>query len=108
MGEIEVSEPIVDKFLELMEKRAQGYPIQYIINEKEFMGLDFYVEEGVLIPRPDTEILVEYVLEYIDNKYKDESINILDLGIGSGAIALSIAYYRKNANVYGVDIRIFH
>lgn len=103
-GKEKVSKPIVDKFLELMEKRAKGYPIQYIINKKEFMGLDFYVEEGVLIPRPDTEILVEYVLEYIDDKYKDDLINILDLGIGSGAIALSIAYYKKNATVYGVDI----
>jgi release factor glutamine methyltransferase len=104
-GRDKVSEPIVDKFLELMGKRAQGYPIQYILNKKEFMGLDFYIEEGVLIPRPDTEILVEYVLEYIDNKYRDESINILDLGIGSGAIALSIAYHRRNANIYGVDFQ---
>ncbi|CCQ93430.1 Release factor glutamine methyltransferase [[Clostridium] ultunense Esp] len=103
-GKDKVSRPIMDKFLELMEKRAEGYPIQYIINEKEFMGLDFYVDEGVLIPRSDTEILVEYVLEYIDNKYKGKPINILDLGIGSGAIALSIAYYKKNANVYGVDL----
>lgn len=103
-GKDKVSRPIVDKFLELMEKRAEGYPIQYILNKKEFMGLDFYIDEGVLIPRPDTEILVEYVLEYIDNKYKGKSINILDLGIGSGAIALSIAYYKKNANVYGVDL----
>ena len=56
----------MDKFLELMDKRSKGYPIQYILKEKEFMGLDFYVEEGVLIPRPDTETLVEYVLRHID------------------------------------------
>ncbi len=68
------------------------------------MGLDFYIEEGVLVPRPDTEILVEYILNYIDEKYKNEPINFLDLGFGSGAIALSIAYYRRNVNVYGVDI----
>lgn len=103
-GKEKVSKPIVDKFLELMEKRARGYPIQYLINKKEFMGLDFYVEEEVLIPRPDTEILVEYVLEFADDKYKGQPINVLDLGIGSGAIALSIAYYNKNATVYGVDI----
>ncbi|HSH36832.1 peptide chain release factor N(5)-glutamine methyltransferase [Schnuerera sp.] len=103
-GRDKVIEPIVDKFLELMKKRASGYPFQYLINKKEFMGLDFYIEEGVLIPRSDTEILVEYVLEYIDNKYKDKPVNILDLGIGSGAIALSIAYYKRNAIVYGVDI----
>ena len=103
-GKDQVPEPIVDKFLELMDKRGKGYPIQYILKEKEFMGLNFYVEEGVLIPRSDTEILVEYVLEYIDKNHKDKTVNFLDLGIGSGAIALSVAYYMKNVNVYGVDI----
>ena len=103
-GKEQVSKPIVDKFLELMDKRSKGYPIQYILKEREFMGLNFYVEEGVLIPRPDTEILVEYVLEYMDKNYKDKLVNFLDLGIGSGAICLSVAYYRENANVYGVDI----
>ena len=68
------------------------------------MGLDFYLEEGVLIPRPDTETLVEYVIEYINTRYKNKNINILDLGIGSGAISLSIAHYCKNAFVHGVDI----
>lgn len=103
-GKDQVPEPIVDKFLELMDKRSKGYPIQYILKEKEFMGLDFYVEEGVLIPRPDTETLVEYVLRHIDKNHKDRLVNFLDLGIGSGAICLSVAHYRKNANVYGVDI----
>jgi len=102
-GKEEVSEDIVDKFMEMIEKRAKGYPIQYIINGQEFMGLDFYVEEGVLIPRPDTEILVEYLLRYIDDKYGNNRIEVLDIGIGSGAIGISIAYYRKNAIVYGVD-----
>lgn len=103
-GKDRVSQQIVDKFLKLMEKRATGYPIQYILKEKEFMGLEFYIEEGVLIPRPDTETLVEYVLDYIDERYQDQPINFLDLGIGSGAIALSVAYYRRNVKVYGVDI----
>ena len=103
-GKEQVPGPIVDKFLEFMQKRKLGYPIQYMLKEKECMGLNFYVEEGVLIPRPDTEILVEYILKYIDKNYKDESINFLDLGIGSGAICLSVAYYKKNASVYGVDI----
>ena len=103
-GDAYVPELVVDKFLKLMEKRKTGYPIQYILKEKEFMGLDFHVEEGVLIPRPDTETLVEYILEYIDETYGDKSINLLDLGIGSGAIILSVAYYKKNVNAYGVDI----
>ena len=102
-GKEEVSKDIVDKFLKLMEIRATGYPIQYILKEKEFMGLNFYIEEGVLIPRPDTEILVEYILKYIDKNYLAKSINLLDLGIGSGAIALSIAHYKRHINVYGVD-----
>lgn len=100
-GNEEVPQHIVDKFLELIEKRAKGYPIQYIINEKEFMGIDFYVEKGVLIPRPDTEILVEYVLKHIED---NKDIEVLDIGVGSGAIGLSIAYYKKNTTVYGVDI----
>ena len=102
-GKEKVNDNIVDKFLELMKTRATGYPIQYILKEKEFMGLNFYIEEGVLIPRPDTEILVEYILHYIDENYPNKSINLLDLGVGSGAIALSIAHYKRHINVYGVD-----
>lgn len=103
-GRDTVPEEIVEKYMEAIKKRSQGYPIQYIIKEKEFMGLNFYVEEGVLIPRADTEIIVEYILEYIDKIYPQEEIKVLDIGIGSGAIGLSIAYYKKNTFVYGVDI----
>lgn len=103
-GEREVSKEIENEFLRIIAKRAKGYPIQYILGEKEFMGLDFYLEDGVLIPRPDTEILVEYIIEFINKNYKDKKINILDLGIGSGAISLSIAKYCPKTFVYGVDI----
>jgi release factor glutamine methyltransferase len=103
-GDKEVEDYIADKFLELMEKRHSGYPIQYILREREFMGLDFYLEEGVLVPRPDTEVLVEYIIEYIKKNYKEDNINVLDIGIGSGAIALSMAYYLKNIQVVGIDI----
>lgn len=103
-GDREVSKEVEEKFLQLMNKRAEGYPIQYILGEREFMGLDFYLEEGVLVPRPDTEILVEYTIDYINKNYKDKKIKVLDLGIGSGAISLSIAHYCKDAFVYGVDI----
>lgn len=106
-GDKEVSKEVEDKFLKLMKKRASGYPIQYILGQREFMGLDFYLEEGVLVPRPDTEILVEYIIGFIKKKYKDETINILDLGIGSGAISLSLGYYCKNSYVFGVDISPF-
>ncbi len=103
-GDKEVSEDIANEFIKLIEKRATGYPLQYMLGHTEFMGLDFYVEEGVLIPRPDTEILVEYVLNHIKTKNDEKEIRVLDLGIGSGAISLSIANYAPNTYVYGVDI----
>lgn len=100
-----VKESEAYKYFELINKRKQGYPIQYIVGKQEFMGIDFYVREGVLVPRPDTEILVENVLKWVD-KYsnKNDIITIVDIGTGSGAIALSLAYYIKNAIVYTVDI----
>jgi release factor glutamine methyltransferase len=103
-GDKEISNEIKDKYFEILKLRSQGHPFQYIVKEKEFMGLDFYVEEGVLIPRPDTEILVEYVIEYVKQRYNNKSIRGLELGIGSGAISLSVANYCSNAYIYGVDI----
>ncbi len=103
-GEREVPREIEDRFIELMTKREEGYPIQYILEEKDFMGLNFYVKEGVLIPRFDTETLVEYIIEYINENHRDNNIRVLDLCSGSGAISLSIGHYCKNTFVYGVDI----
>lgn len=103
-GDLEVSEEAQEEFLSLIKKRSTAYPMAYLLNEKQFMGLDLYVEEGVLIPRPDTEVLVEYVIDYIEKTYKDKKINILDVGIGSGAISLSLGKYCPNARVYGMDI----
>ena len=89
----------------LLEKRMQGIPVQYLTHRQEFMGLDFYVEEGVLIPRPDTEILVEKVLDWVKIHGKDkEQIRIADIGTGSGAITVSLAKYIPKAFVYSVDI----
>lgn len=84
-----------------IEKITAGVPLQHITHSQEFMKMDFYVDENVLIPRPDTEILVEEVIK-IANKM-DNPI-ILDLCTGSGAIAVSIAKYVKNAKIYAVDI----
>ena len=67
-------------------------------------GLDFYIEEGVLVPRGDTEVLVEYIIKYIEEEYGEKELNLLDIGIGSGAISLSIANYCKNSRVLGIDI----
>jgi len=100
-----VDEEIIKKYYEMINKRDSGYPLQYMLHSQEFMGLDFYVEEGVLIPRPDTETLVEKIINLVKNsEYKDKHINILDIGTGSGAIALSLAYYIKNASVTAIDI----
>lgn len=90
-------------YFSLVDKRVRGVPIHYIIGHREFMGLDFYVEEGVLIPRPDTEVLVEHIIEHI----KDRGIRtprIIDLGTGSGAIAISLAKYIEDSLVTAVDI----
>lgn len=102
-GDREVPNSIGEEFLRLTDKRENGYPIQYILGEKEFMGLNFYLEDGVLIPREDTETVVDYIIKYIKEN-QGEAVRVLDLGFGSGAISLSIANYCVNTSVYGVDI----
>lgn len=84
----------------MIERRKKGEPLQYILGETEFMSLDFYVKEGVLIPRSDTEILVETVLDKID----DSKTSVADICTGSGCIGISIAHYKKNADVELFDI----
>lgn len=96
----EVNEDKEKEFLNLIYKRMEYMPIRYILGEVDFMGLDFFVEEGVLIPRSDTEVLVEEVLKNIS---EDELIDVCDLCSGSGAIGISLAYYRKKINVDLVD-----
>ncbi len=93
-----------EKFLEIVNRRSKGEPIAYIFNEKEFMGINLFVEKGVLIPRPETEILVEYIINYIKSEFKDQRVDLLDIGIGSGAISLSLAKKCKNTHILGVDI----
>lgn len=87
-------------YLELLNKRVKKMPISYILGETEFMGLDLYVEEGVLIPRADTEVLVEEVLKLIS---KDKEVKICDLCCGSGAIGIALAHYRNNINIDLID-----
>ena len=101
----EVEDDIAKKYYEMIEKRNSGYPLQYMINSQEFMGLDFFVQEGVLVPRPDTETLVEKIINYVNNSdIKNKNIKILDIGTGSGAIGVSLAYYLKNSEVTAIDI----
>ena len=85
----------------LIDKRKKGEPIAYLTNIKEFWKYSFYIDNNVLIPRPDTEHLVEEVLKIYK---KDSKLNILDIGTGSGCILLSILKERKNFYGTGIDI----
>lgn len=82
-------------YIEYIEKIISGKPIQYITNVQEFMKLKFYVDENVLIPQPDTEVLVEETIKRI-NEYARERVEILDLCTGSGAVAISLEHYLKD------------
>lgn len=90
-----------EEYMKAIVKLLEGVPIQHITHNQEFMKMNFYVNDKVLIPRPDTEVLVEEVIK-IANKYKN--LNILDMCTGSGAIAVSIAKYVENCKVYATDI----
>jgi len=87
-----------------IQKRLKNIPLQYITKHQEFMGMDFFIEEGVLIPRPETEILVEKIIEKLKNKKPDSPLRVADLGTGSGIIAISMAKYIKNITIYAIDI----
>lgn len=122
----EVLELQEKEYKEKIKEIVNGKPLQYITNKQEFMGLDFYVDENVLIPQPDTEVLVEQALfliskiskEKLQTKQNIESINtnkkenmqILDLCTGSGAIAISIAKHvrsnNQNIKIFASDISI--
>ena len=96
----EVDSVCAEKFLSLVERRSNGEPLQYILGKWEFMGLPFYVGEGVLIPRPETEMLVEYALDFLKDKINPV---VIDLCSGSGCIAISVAKHLPNAKVYAVE-----
>lgn len=97
----EVSEEIIKKYDELIELRSTGYPIKYIMKSCEFMAMTFHIEEGVLIPRYDTEILVEAVIKKINkNGFKD----ICDVCCGSGIIGISLLKLSKASTVHMFDV----
>ncbi len=96
----EVSPEDIKKIYDIVKRRTDLEPLQYILGTQEFMGLEFLVNPSVLIPRPETEILVEHVLEH----FKGKPFTALDLCTGSGCIAISLATFNKNALVKGIDI----
>jgi len=100
-----LSEAAAQEYLQLVERRAQGEPIAYITSHREFMALDFYVDQRVLIPRPETELLVEYtVKKMLEKGWTSEEHPIVDVGTGSGVIAVYLALRFPKARVYATDI----
>ncbi len=99
----DIDEKIYETYMKKIERLKNNEPIQYILENQEFMGLSFYVDKNVLIPQPDTENLVEEVIN-INEKNNFDRPKILDLCTGSGAIAISLAKLIKNSIVYGSDI----
>ena len=87
-----------------IQKRIDKIPLQYITKHQEFMGMDFLVEKGVLIPRPETEILVEEAIKKLKIYKYSTNLNVADLGTGTGVIAISIAKFIDNITVYATDI----
>ena len=98
-GDREVPESEKDRYFALIEERKRHVPLQHITGEQEFMGLVFKVNGHVLIPRQDTEILVEEALRHLH-----DGMNLLDMCTGSGCILLSLLYYSNGCSGTGVDI----
>ena len=91
----------LNNFYKLIEKRSLGNPIAYLIKKKSFWKSEFFITKDTLIPRPDTELVVENILKLTKQKSK---INILDIGVGSGCIIVSILKERENFRGTGIDL----
>ncbi len=98
-----LNESELAEYRQLVYLRARHHPVAYLLGKKEFMSLEFIVNEDVLIPRPETEELVENIIEYCKN-CNLAGPNIVDVGTGSGAIAVSLAHYIEGARVLAIDI----
>ncbi|GHS86889.1 N5-glutamine S-adenosyl-L-methionine-dependent methyltransferase [Campylobacterota bacterium] len=90
-------------FFALIAKRETGYPIEYITKSAGFYSRDFFCEEGVLIPRPETELLVDRVVE-LASDFGDGNLTIAEIGVGGGAIAVTLAILLKNISIVATDI----
>ena len=97
----DIKKKILDYFKNLIEQRSNGKPIAYLTGKKDFWKYEFDIRENILIPRPDTEIIVEKVLEITKQKSK---LKILDIGVGSGCIILSILKEKKDFYGVGIDL----
>ncbi len=99
----ELSDEDAEAFERMVERRVEGEPLSYITGHREFYGLDFFVTPDVLVPRHETELLVEAVLEYARSR-GDHALTIADIGTGSGCIAVALGHHLPNATVYATDV----
>jgi release factor glutamine methyltransferase len=99
----ELTQEEESSFLRAIDRRAANEPVQYILGKQEFYGLDFLVTPAVLIPRPETEHLVEAVLQLLPH---DEPMEIIDVGTGSGILAVTLAHHLPHATMTAVDISV--
>ncbi|MDY7019233.1 MAG: peptide chain release factor N(5)-glutamine methyltransferase [Chloroflexota bacterium] len=93
-----------DRLQEITQRRLCREPSAYILNQREFYGIDFYIDQRVLIPRPETEILVEKAIESASRHFTKKNLTIADVGTGSGVIAITLAIALPLAIVYATDV----
>ena len=96
-----LSEEKLEQFNCLINKRLKGEPIAYLLKKKDFWKYEFYVDKGILIPRPDSEVVIDQILKLTNNK---DNLRILDIAVGSGCLFLSVLKERKNFHGVGIDI----
>jgi release factor glutamine methyltransferase len=100
----ELKPSLENDFFNLVVRREAHEPIAYILEKQEFYGLDFYVNKNVLIPRPDTELIIDFMISDYSLRFANEKIDILELGVGSGAISVCLAKEIILAEITAVDI----
>jgi release factor glutamine methyltransferase len=101
--EYELSTEQADAYTALVTRRMRHEPVAYLVGHREFYGLDFLVDDRVLIPRPETELLVDAVIDHIAMR-EEKPVIVVDVGTGSGAIALAVAANCPSAKVYAIDL----
>lgn len=100
----EIDDSLLDLLKGYLQRVKDGEPLAYILNEKEFYGLNLFVDRRVLVPRPETEQIVERVMEYIESQGGEKNLRILDVGTGSGNMAVAIGRNLNVAEVLALDI----